>query len=186
MRGRRASQRSALCYTYASTHTSMNRDKVHHIVNWTKVVLWVALIFHLSGEFYTAGRTYTAIAYWAARLLGHPLPGPTIDLLNLLIRKTAHFTEFFILGLLVYRALAGRLVRFQMTLACWVLGGGASVAMADEFRQIFVRERTPSPYDCLLDFGGVMAAMLWMLARTSASQAGGLAAWSRRLLRLRS
>ncbi len=77
--------------------------------------------------------------------------------------KVVHGVVFFILGLLIYRALEIRTrpsrfawVRIAVSILA-VIGYGAS----DEFHQIFVPGRTPDFQDALADtVGGVFAALV--------------------------
>ncbi len=82
----------------------------------------------------------------------------TLLLLHHVIRKTAHFVEYFIFSLLVLRAIrAGR----QDTRLRWALAAIAIVAgyaSLDEFHQSFVPGRTPAVSDVLLDTTGGTAA----------------------------
>ena len=89
------------------------------------------------------------------------LPGvymqDTVVLLNHLLRKTAHFTLYFILGC----SLTGcyqRQSRIPPVLAALLTG--AALAGLDEFHQIFVDGRGPALSDVFLDTCGVAAGCL--------------------------
>jgi VanZ family protein len=74
------------------------------------------------------------------------------------IRKCAHFTEYFILSLLILRAIRGgrHTTRFAWALAA--IGIVAAYAALDEFHQSFVPGRTPAVMDVLIDASGGAAA----------------------------
>ena len=84
------------------------------------------------------------------------------------IRKTAHFTEYFIFCLLLYRAVRG--VRFgwrwSWGLTALVIAFGYSAL--DEIHQAFVAGRQASPYDSLIDSAGAFFAfaILWLWFRS--------------------
>ena len=84
------------------------------------------------------------------------------------IRKTAHFTEYFIFCLLLYRAVRG--VRFgwrwSWGLTALVIAFGYSAL--DEIHQAFVASRQASPYDSLIDSAGAFFAfaILWLWFRS--------------------
>jgi len=88
--------------------------------------------------------------------------------LMVLIRKTAHVTEYGLLGWLAFRAVW--LSRSQQSalaqVALLALALAAAVAMADETRQSFLPSRTSSPWDVALDVSGALAAiglaLLWL------------------------
>ena len=93
------------------------------------------------------------------------LPGVSpagIDFWHAVIRKFAHVSEYFILAVLIYRALridgCGRIDANLRTIVFVALA-----ALLDEFHQSFVPSRTATiidvGYDCL---GGVWA--LWIIA----------------------
>lgn len=108
-----------------------------------------------------SGGASRGIAY---RLLTY-LPGvhteATVALLDHLLRKTAHFTLYFILGC----SLTGcfrRQRRVPYVFA--VLLTGAVLAGLDEFHQMFVDGRGPSFSDVVLDTCGVAAGCLFATA----------------------
>jgi VanZ family protein len=79
------------------------------------------------------------------------------------IRKSAHFTEYFVFCLLLYRGVRGdrKGWRWTWSVTAWFCAAGYSVL--DEIHQAFVASRTASPYDSLLDSMGALAAfgVLW-------------------------
>ena len=89
---------------------------------------------------------------------------------HFLVRKAAHFAEYALLALLAARAFR---TSSRPTLARrWWLASFAlvaSVALADEYRQIFVPARTGTVYDSLLDMAGgataLACAALWLARR---------------------
>ncbi len=77
--------------------------------------------------------------------------------LQLLIRKAAHFTEFFMLGAsvrLLFHAL--RLRRASL----WAWTAATLYACTDEWHQMFVGARAASWKDVALDSSGVLAGVL--------------------------
>ena len=77
-------------------------------------------------------------------------------------RKCAHVTEYAVLALLLWRALRSVPVLRAKTLMVLgaVLLGCALFAASDEFHQEFVRSRTASVRDVLLDVGGALLGLL--------------------------
>jgi len=152
-------------------------NKINRLITWAEVVVWIGLIFVLSGESFGASQTWIALKYWAD-FLKLPVSPETLLLVNLVIRKAAHFGEFFVLGLLLSRALLGNLGEFHFKVAWWVVGGGLLCAFGDEAHQIFVASRTPSLWDSLIDFSGVLASQLCLFLRSLFSHAGFMRAGS--------
>jgi VanZ family protein len=78
------------------------------------------------------------------------------------MRKCAHLSEYAILALLLWRALrSGPTLRTKLpTLFSAVLLACAVFAASDEFHQSFVKSRTPSVGDVLLDVVGALFGLL--------------------------
>ena len=75
------------------------------------------------------------------------------------VRKTAHFTEFFVLGALTVAALAAHGFRHSLLLSPAVF---VTAAVIDECIQLFAPNRGPSVLDVLLDsLGGLCGACLF-------------------------
>lgn len=72
-----------------------------------------------------------------------------------LVRKTAHFTEFFLLSALYTLFRAGSTHKRELTLLAPL--GGLATAVTDEFIQSFTG-RGSSVRDVVLDFAGVLTA----------------------------
>jgi len=87
--------------------------------------------------------------------------------LHHLIRKSAHFTEYFVFCLLLYRGLRGGRIgwSFMWGFNAFFIAAGYSVL--DEIHQAFVPSRGPSAYDSLLDSTGALVAVvvLWLWFR---------------------
>jgi VanZ family protein len=127
------------------------------IARWWPALLWAALISIFSTGTFTDENTASVII----PILHWLLPKASYDTLLLLhhiIRKTAHFVEYFIFSLLILRALrAGRRdARLRWALAAILIVAG--YASLDEFHQSFVPGRTPAISDVLLDTSGGTAA----------------------------
>ena len=87
------------------------------------------------------------------------------DRITNLIRKTAHFLEFALLGFLGTSTAAsffGRVYGRVHTLLFW----GLAAAVMDEFLQRFSRGRSPQVSDITLDFSGFVAgfAAAWLIS----------------------
>lgn len=82
---------------------------------------------------------------------------------NTLIRKFAHFSEFFILALFLYMAL--RLTRVGANLSCMItLLICILYADLDEYHQFFVPDRSPVFKDVVIDSLGAASALLIVIS----------------------
>ena len=94
------------------------------------------------------------------------------DAIHFLIRKSAHFSEYFVFCLLLYRGVRGGRKGWRWTWGLAALFCGAGYSVLDEIHQAFVASRTASAYDSLLDSAGaffaVAALWLWFRWRSTA------------------
>jgi VanZ family protein len=125
-----------------------------------------------------AGSSDTASGEHSSRLIGPILrwlvPGlspEAQDWVITLIRKAAHMTEYAILALLVWRALAcagtAALVQSPRRRAAAAFAVACLYAATDEFHQLFVANREGSLRDVLIDTAGagLGLALLWAWGR---------------------
>ena len=86
-----------------------------------------------------------------------------------LVRKTAHFTEYALLGLSLMLHIAQLHKKIVVRMPwLWAWGIGTLYAASDEFHQGFVAGRGPSVRDVCIDSAGVIAGvliMLWILKK---------------------
>lgn len=121
-------------------------------------ILWMAVIFIFSSE---NGSTSNMNNFFIVDMLKRAgidavklFPGADI---NFIIRKSAHVTEYFILGVLLYRSWSGYLCKGR-SLASSITG--FIYACTDEFHQSLIPGRSPSFRDVLIDTSGVIAAVV--------------------------
>jgi VanZ family protein len=126
---------------------------------WGPVVAWAAVIFSFSTSAFTSehtSRIILPVLHWI-----FPRWSPeTLDAAHHLIRKSGHFTEYFIFSLLVLRAFRYGQKRMRLAWALGAIGVAAAYAGLDEFHQSFVPGRTAAFADVLLDTTGSIAAQV--------------------------
>jgi VanZ family protein len=103
------------------------------IIDWSLVIAWMSLIF-----FFSSQPTIKATSF---------------HLLDFIIKKNAHIVEFFILFLLLRRALPPNHFRTAFFLALLY-------AFSDETHQLFTPGRTALFRDIVFDSLGISAALL--------------------------
>lgn len=108
-------------------------------IYWLPAVIWAAIIFSFSA--------HTAITVSTTK---------TIDFV---VKKTAHFSEYFILSALIYRALYGTTKTRGLNLLLLTLTLTVLYAVTDEFHQSFVPGREPRIWDVIIDGVGSVAAL---------------------------
>jgi VanZ family protein len=136
---------------------------------WWPALLWATVIFSMSTDRFSSEHTRSIIE----PILKWIYPAITADqfeMIHHLIRKCAHFTEYFIFGLLLFRGIRRGRPGWRWSWGFGALFAAAIYSALDEIHQAFVASRTASPYDSLLDSVGALAAMLvlflWLRSRT--------------------
>ena len=137
----------------------MTETRKREIIATVLIVANLAFIWGnslVTGE--DSGNLSGGILAWLNGFLGLDESGA--DVLHLLIRKAAHFTEFACLGALVTwrRRLGGE----QKTVALPILWGMAA-AVVDESIQMFTPDRGPSLTDVWIDTSGVATGMMLLI-----------------------
>lgn len=120
-------------------------------------IVWIIVIFSFSlqsGE--ESGELSGGIVAWIVGLF-FPEDFTHIELVHFLVRKAAHFTEYFILGVLL--SLTVREAKWKKVLLVpWVLG--TLVASCDETIQLFSDGRAGQVTDVMLDSSGVFTGCM--------------------------
>ena len=130
---------------------------------WLPVLLWMGLIFWMSTGMFSAQHTFDFLQR-VLRKIDPAVSYSIVRLINNSLRKAGHVTEFFISGLLVYRAFrAGstesRKFRWALFSAVFIVLFAAS----DEYHQSFVASRTASVLDVCIDTGGGLIAICYSM-----------------------
>lgn len=140
---------------------------------WWPAVVWACVIFTLSTDTFSMEHTGWVLRPIFQWLFPH-LDEDTFDFIHIFIRKSAHFVEYFVLGLLVYRGVRGAGKGWRWTWALIALFIAAGYSALDEIHQAFTTSRTASPYDSLLDSAGAFVAIgvlfLWFRWRKPTPQ----------------
>jgi VanZ family protein len=129
---------------------------------WWPALLWAGIIFLASTDTFSAEHTasvFEPILRWLVRSLTED----QFSTIHYFIRKSAHFTEYFVFCLLLYRGVRGDRKGWRWTWGAAALCCAAGYSVLDEIHQAFVASRTASAYDSLLDSIGAFAAfgVLW-------------------------
>ena len=132
----------------------------------TLTILWMVLIFMFSNQHSTNStessqslvrNTIVRIYKLFDSNIDDERMNEIVDKWEIPVRKAAHFTEFFILGVLVFftfRAFNNKDI-YLMILVCFIY------ACSDEFHQLFVVGRDGNVIDTLIDgFGSTIAILL--------------------------
>jgi len=132
---------------------------------WLPVVLMMAFIFWMSTATFSAENT-ALIFEPLLRFLFRGISAQAVGLIHGVIRKGGHVAEYFVLGVLLFRAFRGGSAGRRTWQ--WVIFSIVVVifyAASDEFHQSFIPTRTASPVDVAIDsVGGMLAQVAGVLA----------------------
>ncbi len=158
--------------------TSNKRRKNNSAPNYwymIPVVLWMAFIFYMSSR---TGDDSSAVSnpitdmivnlFQKARNDTAPVVDRMTGVVEVMVRKGAHMTEYGIL--LALLVLAVRKARVQMSAALanvWAAVIAFAYACSDEIHQLFVADRTGRGTDVLIDMFGAVLALLIMYGMRS-------------------
>jgi len=133
---------------------------------WLPVLAWAILIFGSS----TASLAGPHTSRFFIPLLHWLLPGADPAILVLLhefARKCVHFVNYFVLSLLLFRALRAPHRGWAWRWAALALFIASAYAASDEFHQSFEAGRGPSARDALIDISGATTAQfaVWIFTK---------------------
>ena len=132
------------------------------VICWCAVIVWMCVIFSMSAQKSEQSSAVSASLINSMASIFNPgynqlndsEKSRIIDELQHAVRKAAHFTEYFILGVLISLALANSIRRgvrwYLLSLAI-----GAAYAVTDELHQLAVDGRSAQVTDVLIDSAGV-------------------------------
>ena len=127
------------------------------------VILWMAFIFWMSTGTFSAENTSSYLEA-VLRFFAPKMSAREINVIHAIVRKSAHLIEYFIMGILFFRAYRGPSVeRWEWKWSLYALLSLAIWAAGDEFHQSFVSTRTASVRDVLIDTAGGVLAQLAMI-----------------------
>ena len=131
--------------------------------NWLPVLAWAGLIFFFSTEQFSSSNTSPIVgtlAFW----IFPGISSETIETVHLTIRKLGHWSEYFVLAVLMLRALRSETGKnWELRHAVFTLLFILLYALSDELHQVFVPSRTASFGDVMIDVFGGICGIFWMV-----------------------
>jgi VanZ family protein len=129
---------------------------------WLPALLWAGVITFASTDTFSSANT-SSVLVPIVRWIYPAISNEHLEAIHFSVRKSAHFAEYFIFYVLLYRGIRGRRSgwRWSWGVTAWIIAAAYSVL--DEIYQSFVASRTASPWDSLLDSAGALVALLCVL-----------------------
>lgn len=126
------------------------------IISWMLLVIWMIFIFIMSSF---NGNISSNQSGSIADLIYNLFNISNTEKVSLIIRKCAHVSEFFILGVLVINLISKYNVKYSYLISFIVC---VLYASSDEFHQLFVPGRSGQVADVLIDMIGTIFSLLVM------------------------
>lgn len=125
--------------------------------------LLVGVLLFIWGNSLLSAESSASFSGWFHGVLKSVLPEGTVSGEDRLLRKLAHFTEFALLGAVLFQLLRGKVETLP---GAWLLslGCGCAAACLDELLQHFSPGRSPQFGDVCIDTAGVLTGTLLCLA----------------------
>jgi len=136
--------------------------RVRLIRYWLPVVVMLGAMYYFSTDVFSAENTRSLIEKIFLWFKPHA-SAHAMAVFHHFVRKAAHFTEYAILGAILFRAFrADDPARWRIRWAFYTLVTAITWALLDEFHQTFTRSRGGSLMDSLLDSSGALFALVWI------------------------
>ncbi|ACD53838.1 VanZ family protein [Clostridium botulinum] len=119
------------------------------VVNWILLILWMIIIFAMSNQPAVVSDKQSGLVITTLTNLGIDMNGIFGELANFIVRKTAHFLEYMILGILILNVLEIHYTRQKIRLLGVLLV--FLYASSDEIHQLFVQGREGAFRDVVID-----------------------------------
>ena len=127
-------------------------------LKWILVILWAIVIFIFSNQTGDVSNNNNKFVVDLFNLIGLNLDSYFGGMVDFIIRKLAHFIEYFIFYYLIYNALIESQSHRSALLNSIIIV--VIYACSDEMHQAFIPGRGPAIRDVLVDTGGGLLCML--------------------------
>ncbi len=154
----------------------IKRRRAYGLLFFSLSLIWMIVIFIFSAQ---SGDDSTSlsrnfITNFVIKIIPIELDGQEMEILDFVIRKLAHFTEYAILGVFVTLTLMTsniKISKFRLHIASIIC---CLYAVSDEFHQMFTDGRTPALRDVIIDtaggfFGGLIILLILYFVRVERS-----------------
>lgn len=128
------------------------------ILGWVCLLLWIGLIFYMSNQPGDVSSKQSGLVLKLFQAIGIDLNNELGELATFIVRKTAHFTEYFILYMLTVNVMKYYFNINKAILYAFVFS--FFYACTDEIHQYFIPGRAMAFKDVLIDSSGALLSMI--------------------------
>ena len=129
------------------------------IINWILLIAWMLLIFLMSNQPAHISNQQSNSFINMLAFFGIDLNSKLGSLASFVVRKTAHFTEYAVLGFFAYKAVSCDVKdRKKAVLMAQLISTG--YASTDEIHQMFVPGREGKVFDVMIDSCGAFCGIM--------------------------
>jgi VanZ family protein len=133
---------------------------VKRILKWSLVIVFMITIFMFSSEPAVQSEEKSKFVIYFLNILGINIESAFGSLADFIVRKAAHFTEYFILYILIFNALHNDLNKKTALFYSLILV--FLYASTDEYHQLFIPGRSGRLRDILIDTSGGTLGLILM------------------------
>lgn len=142
--------------------------KKHRVLAWFVVIAWMSVIFYLSHQpASTSSKLSAGITQRFIQIIDTLIPFVylSLDTWHFLIRKSAHFIAYFLLGVFIVNALYVSGSRNYRAMIIAIITSFV-YAISDEVHQLFIPGRSGEITDVLIDtIGATSGIILYRLCK---------------------
>ena len=128
------------------------------IIRWIALLFWMGLIFYMSNQPGDVSSKQSGLVLKLFQFIGIDLNNELSELATFIVRKTAHFTEYFILYFLSINVMKCYLNIKNAIFYSFIFS--FFYACTDEIHQYFIPGRAMAFRDVLIDSAGALLAMI--------------------------
>ena len=128
------------------------------IIRWIALLFWMGLIFYMSNQPGDVSSKQSGLVLKLFQFIGIDLNNELSELATFIVRKTSHFTEYFILYFLSINVMKCYLNIKNTIFYSFIFS--FFYACTDEIHQYFIPGRAMAFRDVLIDSAGALLAMI--------------------------
>lgn len=137
-------------------------DNKKRIIYGVLVIVWMILVFAFSSQNgeesqKTSGYVTERIIKIVTEVKPDVEPEKIEEDISFVVRKMAHFSIYFVGGILIFNFLGTFSMKLKKTILLTIIFGSL-YAISDEMHQLFISDRAGQIRDILIDSAGVMIA----------------------------